>query len=55
MGIELTDTFMTLKPRNIWKKAMSQAELTTLIEHYLRDMRGRSWRICSRLKCGSMK
>jgi len=32
---------------------MSQAELTTLIEHYLREYgRGRSWRICSRLKCG---
>lgn len=40
MGIELTDTFMSLKPRNQWKKAKSQAELTTLIEHYLRDMPG---------------
>jgi cobalt-zinc-cadmium resistance protein CzcA len=40
MGIELTDTFMSLKPRNVWKKAKSQAELTTLIEHYLRDMPG---------------
>jgi cobalt-zinc-cadmium resistance protein CzcA len=29
MGIELTDTFMTLKPRNMWKKAKSQAALTT--------------------------
>src|SRR6185369_5620586 len=28
MGIELTDMFMTLKPRNQWKKAHSQAELT---------------------------
>jgi cobalt-zinc-cadmium resistance protein CzcA len=40
MGIELTDTFMSLKPRDLWKKAKTQAELTTLIEHYLRDMPG---------------
>jgi cobalt-zinc-cadmium resistance protein CzcA len=40
MGIELTDTFMSLKPRNLWKKAKTQAELTTLIERYLRDMPG---------------
>jgi cobalt-zinc-cadmium resistance protein CzcA len=40
MGIELTDTFMSLKPRHAWTKAKSQAELTTLIEHYLRDMPG---------------
>src|SRR3954454_575873 len=40
MGIELTDTFMSLKPRNEWTKAKSQAELTTLVEHYLRDMPG---------------
>ena len=40
MGIELTDTFMSLKPRDMWKKAKTQAELTTLIEHYLRDMPG---------------
>jgi cobalt-zinc-cadmium resistance protein CzcA len=40
MGIELTDTFMSLRPRNMWKKAKSQGELTTLIEHYLRDMPG---------------
>src|SRR4051812_43877946 len=40
MGIELTDTFLSLKPRNVWKKAKSQAELTTLVEHYLRDMPG---------------
>ena len=40
MGIELTDMFMTLKPRNEWKKAKTQAELTELIEHYLRDMPG---------------
>ena len=32
MGIELTDMFITLKPRNQWKKAHTQAELTELIE-----------------------
>ncbi len=40
MGIELTDMFITLKPRNQWKKARSQADLTTLIEHELRDLPG---------------
>ena len=40
MGIELTDMFMTLKPRKQWKHAKTQAELTTLIEKHLRDMPG---------------
>ena len=40
MGIELTDMFITLKPRKQWKKAKTQAELTTLIEQHLRDMPG---------------
>lgn len=40
MGIELTDMFMTLKPRKKWKQAHTQAELTTLIERHLRDMPG---------------
>jgi heavy metal efflux system protein len=40
MGIELTDMFMTLKPRDMWKKAHSQADLTALVEKYLRDMPG---------------
>jgi cobalt-zinc-cadmium resistance protein CzcA len=40
MGIELTDTFMTLKPRKLWKRAHTQAELTSLIEKHLRDMPG---------------
>lgn len=40
MGVELTDMFITLKPRNQWKKAHTQAELTTLIEDNLRDMPG---------------
>jgi cobalt-zinc-cadmium resistance protein CzcA len=40
MGTELTDLFITLKPRDVWKKAHSQADLTTLIEEHLRDMPG---------------
>lgn len=40
MGVELTDTFITLKPRSHWKKANSQADLTLLIDKALRDMPG---------------
>ncbi|MCE9544140.1 MAG: CusA/CzcA family heavy metal efflux RND transporter [Planctomycetia bacterium] len=42
MGTELTDMFITLRPRSQWKHkgARTQAELTTLIEHHLRDMPG---------------
>jgi cobalt-zinc-cadmium resistance protein CzcA len=40
MGVELTDMFITLKPRDMWTRAETQAELTTLIEHHLRDMPG---------------
>ena len=40
MGVELTDTFITLKPRHLWKKARSQAELTGKIDKALRDMPG---------------
>jgi cobalt-zinc-cadmium resistance protein CzcA len=40
MGVELTDVFITLKPRSRWKKASTQAELTNLIEKELRDIPG---------------
>jgi heavy metal efflux system protein len=40
MGIELTDMFMTLKPRDMWTKARNQADLTALVEKFLRDMPG---------------
>jgi heavy metal efflux system protein len=40
MGIELTDMFMTLKPRDKWTKAKTQAELTALIEDHLRELPG---------------
>lgn len=40
MGVELTDIFISLNPRDTWKKARTQAELTQLIEKELRDMPG---------------
>ena len=40
MGIELTDIFISLKPRDMWTKATTQQELTELIEKELRDLPG---------------
>ncbi len=40
MGVELTDTFITLKPRAKWRKAQTQAEFTELLDRALRDMPG---------------
>ncbi|MBI3861814.1 MAG: efflux RND transporter permease subunit [Planctomycetia bacterium] len=40
MGVELTDTFITLKPRETWKKCRTQAEFTELLDRALRDMSG---------------
>src|SRR5262249_26275692 len=40
MGIELTDTFISLKPRHKWTKATSQAELTELLQKELRPFLG---------------
>jgi cobalt-zinc-cadmium resistance protein CzcA len=40
MGVELTDVFITLKPRACWKKADSQAELSEQIEKELRELPG---------------
>jgi cobalt-zinc-cadmium resistance protein CzcA len=40
MGVELTDVFITLKPRDHWKRAATQAELTELLEKELRDLPG---------------
>jgi cobalt-zinc-cadmium resistance protein CzcA len=40
MGVELTDCFITLKPRAHWKKAHTQAELTESIEKELRTIPG---------------
>lgn len=40
MGVELTDMFISLKPRDKWKKARTQAELQELIDKQLRDLPG---------------
>jgi heavy metal efflux system protein len=40
MGVELTDIFMSLKPRSQWKKATSQAELTELVQKEIRPFLG---------------
>lgn len=40
MGVELTDIFMSLTPREQWKRATTQVELVELIQRELRDMPG---------------
>lgn len=40
MGVELTDIFITLKPRSQWTKAQTQVELTEKMEKVLRDFPG---------------
>lgn len=40
MGTELTDMFISLKPRSEWKKATTQDELTALIEDQVRHFQG---------------
>jgi cobalt-zinc-cadmium resistance protein CzcA len=40
MGVELTDLFLSLKPRNRWKKAHTQDELTELVQKEIREFLG---------------
>ncbi|MDR2346576.1 MAG: CusA/CzcA family heavy metal efflux RND transporter [Planctomycetaceae bacterium] len=40
MGTELTDMFISLKPRSQWTRAKTQADLTEAIELTLRDLPG---------------
>ena len=40
MGIELTDIFLTLKPRRDWRRARTQQELALEIERAMRDVPG---------------
>ena len=40
MGIELTDIFLTLRPRREWKRARTQQELAAEIEREMRDFPG---------------
>ena len=40
MGVELTDIFISFKPRERWKRARTQDQLVELIQRELRDMPG---------------
>jgi heavy metal efflux system protein len=40
MGVELTDIFITLKPRDQWTKAKTQAEFTEKVDVLLREFLG---------------
>ncbi len=40
MGVELTDMYITLKPREKWTRARNQKELTELVDHSLREFQG---------------
>ena len=40
MGVELSDIFMTLKPRDKWKRADTQGELVAVMEKELKNMPG---------------
>ena len=40
MGTELTDLFVTLRPRSEWTRADTQEELTVEIQEELRDLPG---------------
>ncbi len=40
MGVELSDIFMTLKPREKWRKADTQAELVAAMEQELKNLPG---------------
>lgn len=40
MGMELTDIFMTLKPKSAWKKATTQEDLVAQIDAELADLPG---------------
>ncbi|MCW8129740.1 MAG: efflux RND transporter permease subunit [Planctomycetota bacterium] len=43
MGVELTDLFITLKPRKEWKKAASQSEMVEQVQKELRDLPGQKF------------
>jgi len=40
MGVELTDVFISLRPRDRWKRARTQADLVEALHRELRDMPG---------------
>jgi cobalt-zinc-cadmium resistance protein CzcA len=45
MGVEETDLFISLKPRQQWTKAVTQDELVELLEKELRDLPGQHFEI----------
>jgi cobalt-zinc-cadmium resistance protein CzcA len=45
MGVEETDLFISLKPREQWTKAITQDELVELIDQQLRDLPGQHYEI----------
>jgi len=45
MGVELSDIFIALRPRQQWKKASTQAELVELVQRELRDLPGQRFSI----------
>ncbi len=40
MGVELTDIFLSLRPRETWTRATTQQQLVDLVQRELRDMPG---------------
>src|SRR5262249_29281122 len=45
MGVELTDVFISLKPRSQWTKARTQDELVLLIDKEIRHLPGQQYEI----------
>jgi cobalt-zinc-cadmium resistance protein CzcA len=45
MGIELTDVFISLQPRESWKKAKTQEELVVLLDREIRKLPGQRYGI----------
>jgi cobalt-zinc-cadmium resistance protein CzcA len=50
MGVELTDMYLSLTPRQRWKKAKTQAELTELIQKEVRVFLGESFNYSQPIK-----
>jgi cobalt-zinc-cadmium resistance protein CzcA len=55
MGVELTDLFITLRPRARWTRARTQAELAEQIEKELRQLPGQNCRSPSPSRCASTR
>ena len=55
MGVELTDVFISLKRRDKWTKATTQAELTDLIQKEIRRSSALASRSRSQSSCAWTK